>query len=158
MTTIDGFLSERAKAVKFPTPGTEVTGTILAEPFLEQQRDYRTRQPLSWDDGKPKLQMVVELATKLQDGLNDDGKRCLYIKGQMRPAVGKALRDAGVKHPAVGGRLTVRYVGDGPATNGLNAPKLYDVVYEPPQAGPDAPIGAGELGDREPPLDAEPPY
>jgi hypothetical protein len=68
MTSItpDDFLMAAggAPSAKFETPGTSVTGKIT-DLQVRQQTDVRTREPLNWPNGDPKMQLVVTLQTSL---------------------------------------------------------------------------------------------
>jgi hypothetical protein len=67
-----GFLAGGgAKAMRFVTLGDTVTGGIAAQPKTEQQRDFATKQPLTWKDGSPKLHLVVDLQTEEATDAND---------------------------------------------------------------------------------------
>jgi len=100
---------------------------------MQQQRDFTTQAPLVWDDGRPRQQLRVVLATDLRDGDDDNGHRAIYVKGNMQAAVRDAIKAAGASKIEVGGTLAVRYVGDGePPKRGLNAPKEYKAKYEAP--------------------------
>jgi hypothetical protein len=143
---LDG--GRRHKALKFPTVGTEYSGRITAAPELRQQRDYLSKQPMVWPDGEPKMQLVVTLTLDAgcRDGDDDDGKRALFVQGQMRAALSDALAEAGAGVPEVGGHLRVIYVGDEPIA-GLSPAKLYQIDYKPPAT---AAWGAPRLDDDEP--------
>jgi hypothetical protein len=124
-------------SAKFPTIGTKVTGRIIRDPEARQQTDIQTGDPLTFANGDPRMQIVVQLATDERDASIDDdnGDRALYIKGNMLNAVREAVRRAGAKGLEVGGTLTIVYSGDGEAkTRGFNAPKLYTASYTPPSA------------------------
>lgn len=122
-------------ALKFETVGTSYTGTVVAEPTATQQKDFRTQQPETWPDGSPKMQVLVQVSTALRDPQKpeDDGTRTLYIKGkELTNAIRAAVRASGANGIHTGGTLTVTYIGDGQAQNGLNPPKLYAASYQPP--------------------------
>jgi hypothetical protein len=125
-----------APAAKFPTVGTVVTGTVIAEPRATQQVNFRTKAPETWKDGSPKMQVVVKLATNLRDPekADDNGERDLYIKGKnLTDAIRQAVRQSGANGIHTGGVLTVQYIGDGPTDpNADVAPKLYAASYQPP--------------------------
>lgn len=129
------------KSASFPTIGASVTGTIAATPQVRQQTDM-SGNPLHWDNGDPRLQLVVALQTELRDDADDDGIRNLYVKGSKDPksqsmhaAVAAAVQRSGAKGLELGGTLTVTYVADGVAsTRGFNAPKKYEARYERPDA------------------------
>jgi hypothetical protein len=150
MSLAEFFTSGRVRSAQFPTLGASVGGPITEEPKDRQQTDFHTHEPLFWPDGEKKMQVVVTVATDLRDEQDDDGRRRIFIKGQMRDAVAKALKDAGAREPAVGGVLTVTYVDDGkPTDKGLAPPKNYDATYIPPDdyAADDEALGTAELGD-----------
>lgn len=124
-----------APTAKFATIGAVVTGTVLREPEARQQKDFRTQAPETWKDGSPKMMVVVQLGTtdRDPDRADDDGTRMLYIQGKhLTEAVRQAVRASGANGIHTGGQLTVQYVADGQAENGLNPPKLYAARYEPP--------------------------
>lgn len=122
------------KGAKFPDQqfGTTVTGTITEPPELRQQRDFDDNSLKFFDDGNPMMQLVVKLQTSERDPADpdDDGVRAVYVKGQLREAVQKAVRAAGADRLEVGGTLTVRYVRDEPNSRGRGKPKkVYTAQY-----------------------------
>jgi hypothetical protein len=134
--TVEDFLSGGgAPTAKFPTPGTLVKGTVQSA-VVSQQTDIDGTLK-TWDDGNPRMQIVVTLATDDRDASidNDDGTRRLFIKGQMLSALKDALRIAGVKTLEEGGTLGVQYKEDGEQKRaGFNAPKVYVAQYRAPVA------------------------
>jgi hypothetical protein len=136
MTTANDFLmAGGTTSAKFPEPGTTVTGVIVREPEVQQQRDFTSGEPKFWEDGKPmqQLQVILETAERDPSIPDDDGHRAVYVKGQMQKAVKDAVRKSGAKGIAVGGTLAVTYTGDGETTRrGMNPPKLYAATYTPP--------------------------
>jgi hypothetical protein len=136
MTTVESFLSGGgAPTAKFPTKGVTIKGTI--EDLAVTQQTDLNGNPLEWDDGNPRMQLVVTLATDERDAAidDDDGKRRLFVKGGMRTAVKDALKLAGAKTLEVGGTLAVQYKDDGePPRAGFNAPKIYVAQYKAPAA------------------------
>jgi hypothetical protein len=142
-TTADQFLlGGGGKSAKFDTIGASITGTIANPPEVKQQTSMETGQPLTWDNGDPRMQLVVTLQTTLREDEDDDGLRKLYVKGSKDPAsqslhaaVAGAVHAAGAKGLDVGGTLTVTYVADGVAkTRGYNPPKKYTATYKAPDA------------------------
>jgi len=121
-------------SASFLAVGAAVTGVICEPPTVQQQRDFTTGEPKAWDDGNPMLQLVVTLQTdefdaKIED---DDGRRRVYLKNNMKRSVADAVRKSKGKELEVGARLTITYLGDGEATKrGMNPPKLYAADYEP---------------------------
>lgn len=147
MTSANDFLmSGGTTSAKFPEIGATVTGSIIREPEVQQQRDFQTGEPKFWDDGKPMQQLQVVLSTDQRDPENpdDEGERAVYIKGQMQKAVREAVRKSGAKGLAVGGKLTVTYTADGEAKGRLNPPKIYAAAYEPPSVSAEFLAGPAE--------------
>lgn len=104
--------------------GRQVTGVVKSV-SVRQVTSFETGKPEFWDDGQPKRQAVITLATSERDPADgdDDGSRNVYVKmwGEQR----KALAKAGT--PAVGDTLTVRFASLGtPPSRGMNAPKVYE--------------------------------
>lgn len=136
MPSADDFLmgGGGAPAAKFPTPGTSVGGRITEKPTVEQQRDISTGDKKFWSDGNPMMQLVVTVQTTERDPEieEDDGRRRLFVKGQMKNAIADAVRSAGGRGLEVGGTLTVTYSHDGtPSQRGFNPPKQYTAQYIP---------------------------
>ena len=130
----DFLMGGGGRSCTFPNIGDSYTGAITATPEVVQQTSFESGELLYWEDGKPRMQLRVTLDTALKDDDDDDGVRILYIKGQMQQATRDAVRASGAKTLEVGGRLTVRYAGDGEAKGRLNPPKRYEVTYEPASA------------------------
>ncbi len=164
---IEDFFAGGVTAAKFEDKafGTVIGGEIISDPRMQQQRDYTTGDPITYPDGNPAMQMVITVQAyppggQHPDGSDDDGQRAFYIKGQMRTAVGDALRKAGAKAPARGGKLWLRYERDEPVTlkNGRpgNPQKIYAAKYEPP-AQAAAGQFFGDQADTPPPAATRPP-
>lgn len=132
----DFLMSGGIPSAKFPEVGATVTGRITQRPEVQQQRDFDTGELLTWDDGTPRKQVKVVLATDERDPEipDDDGTRAVYVKANLQKAVQQALRKAGARLE-VGGVLTITYVADGEVKRrGMNPPKLYVAEYVPPTA------------------------
>jgi|SRR4029079_16333994 len=131
------------KAFKFEQLGDFVEGEIT-DVELSQQTDMETQAPLTWSDGKPRMQLVVAIQTKLSEGENDDGIRKVYAKGgnyEVASGSGKSMKDAiydamkKAEAPTIveGGWIKIAYTGEGKKTNrGFSAPKLYKAAYKAP--------------------------
>lgn len=138
--SIEDFFAGGVTAAKFPDGafGTVIGGEIIADPRMQQQRDYTTGEPVTYQDGNPAMQMVVVVQTDQYDPdiADDDGQRAFYIKGQMKQAVGEALRKHGEKAPRRGGKLWIKLLEEKPTTlkNGRpgNPQKIYAAKYDPP--------------------------
>lgn len=123
-----------AKSARFEQPGAFVTGRISEQPVVQQQKDFSTGEPLFWNDGQPRMQLSVTLATDQRDpaDADDDGSRRIYVKGQMKQAIQQAVRASGARGLEVGGVLKVTYVRNGTASNPrFNPPKEYAAEYTP---------------------------
>lgn len=131
----DLFFGDSSKSAKFEAVGDTVGGPIVSIGEPRQQTDFKTKEPLTWKDGSPRMQLPVTVQTTLREASNpeDDGKRTLYVKGEMKKAIGDALRTAHAKM-AVGGVLTVTFSGER-ANDGGYPTKLYTATYQPPAAG-----------------------
>lgn len=113
MADIASFLSGGGSYLKWEMPGTKYAGTIT-NVELRQARKFESTELDTWDDGSPKMQVVLTLATDLRDPAieDDDGTRNLSINlwsGQKK-ALAQACKDAGVKQPEVGQRFTAEHV------------------------------------------------
>lgn len=129
----DFLMNTGVPSAKFPAPGTTVRGRITQRPEVQQQRDFDSGELLVWDDGSPRKQIKIVLATDDHDPEvpDDDGTRAVYVKGYMLKAVQSAMRKAKAKLE-VGGELEITYTQDGEVKKrGMNPPKLYSAVYTP---------------------------
>lgn len=126
--------------------GDAFTGVITG---LEtsQVRNYEDSTKLEfWDDGSPKLQVVVTLATEYGDGQEDDGERKLYLFGQKLTAAKTALKEAGLDKLELGTNLTITYSGTKPSSNKkYNDVKLYKIDLKKGTSNPavDTLLGQG---------------
>jgi len=121
--------------------GTTVTGTILSTE-VRQQTDLETGKPMTWENGDPRMQLVVSLQTdqRVPDEPDDDGVRAVYVKGSKAPgsqslhdAVRAAVQAANAKGIEPGGTLTVQLIGTEPSkTRGYNDRKLWAAAYKAP--------------------------
>lgn len=143
MSSADDFFSEGApsaigtiKALG-DKPGTTISGPIVEIGDQVQQKDVTDGSPAFWPDGNPKMMLPVTVATELRDPSipDDDGHRTFWVSGNLKKAIGSALRQAGAKL-ALGGVLQVTFTGYGEAKNkGYNAPREWAVAYTPPAPG-----------------------
>ena len=139
----DWLFGSGAKSFPFESVGDVCTGEITAM-TTRQQTSIDDGKPLYWDNGDPRMMLVITLQTDAQEGEDDDGLRSLYVRGgnytvasgsgsSMATAVRDAVRKSGAKRIETGASLTVKYTGTGKATRGgMNAPKLYTATYRPP--------------------------
>lgn len=124
----------------FKQVGDSVTGTIIDLEEV-QQTSVDTGQPLTWDNGQPRLMYRVDLDTELRNDEFDDGRRSVYLKGARKSesksslaAVLDAVRAAGAGSKLErGGTLTLTYTGNGvPKNPAYTPPKQYSATYRRP--------------------------
>lgn len=139
----------------FEKAGDSVTGTIIAINET-QQTDVASGKPAVWQDGKPKMMLVVELATpEGTKNRSDDGTNTVYVRGAKKPesqsslaaVIGAVKTATGGSAIAKGATLTLTYVGDGAKTNpAFSAPKKYMSTYVAPNVTVtlEAPVAQGE--------------
>lgn len=126
------FYGDPIPTAKFPSVGSTVSGTIV-DLQTAQQQEYGTRKPLFWDDGKPRMQLIITLQTEERNGPDDDGRRKLFVMKGVQVAVRDALTAAGVREPLVGGWISVTWDSEKPSdTPGYNPMKVYTAEYRPP--------------------------
>lgn len=113
-------------------PGITHGGQIVALPAAQQEMDYYTKEPKTWDNGEPKWLIPIHIqADYLKEGDDDDGVRAFYLKYKQLDAAKEAVHKAtGRTQPEVGGHLYLEYCGRQGRT------KLYRGVYSPPGATP----------------------
>ena len=95
-------------SAKFDAHGDCVNGTITETPELRQQTDFDTGAPLFWDDGKPKMQLVVTLAT-IAIGVPDAAATCDAVRVKAAELGGGVTREAG---PVKGGNTIIAFITD----------------------------------------------
>lgn len=122
-------------AFSFKEEGAQVLGKVLAYE-MAQERDFHSKELLTWDDGRPRMQMVITMQSEEHPVTDeDDGKRRLFVKyGAMREAIQKAIKDSGAAS-IIGGRLWVKHSGYGESKkNPTNPPKAYKAKFGPASA------------------------
>lgn len=120
-------LSNRAFFNKESQVGDTVTGTIL-DSEVRQSRDFDDNKLEFWDDGSPRLQLVINIQTDIRDDEDDEGIRSIYVKwhGASRKALLTAVKDGGVQDLVPGDTFTASYIGDGDQPDKKKSkPKLY---------------------------------
>lgn len=137
--TVGGFFgATRGRGISFPNPGDSVSGTIVAVHPPEQATDPSTQAPAFDRNGKPKMQVRIDLETTQRDpeDPDDDGSRTLYVRGWMRGTIADALKEVGETEPKPGGVLTVTFTHqEKPTSPGLSGIKKFSAVYKPPPSG-----------------------
>lgn len=141
---IDDFLfGGGGSAAKFEEMGDMVVGTVVSA-SMQQQTSMDDNKPLFWDNGDPRMQLVIKLQTDERDPSKDedDGIRTVYAKGgnfevaegqgkSLKDAVADALKKAEIKTLDESVKLKVAFTGLGKKTNrGYSAPKLFTAKAE----------------------------
>jgi hypothetical protein len=125
--------------------GDAYTG-VITDLETAQVRNYETGDPEFWEDGNPKLQIVVTLATEYGDGVEDDGERKVYLFGQKLQAAKAAMKEANVTKLEKGFAFTITFAGEKPSSNKkYNNVKLYGITIVPSKSNPavDAVLAVG---------------
>ena len=131
----DFLMAGGVRSAKFDAIGDTVKGVIVERPQLRDQTDIQTGEVKRFRDGNPMKQVVITIMTDppLHEDEDDDGMRRIYVKSQMTHALREALRKAGVRGPAEGGKIAVKFVSEKPPeTRGFSPTKQYQVWYEDP--------------------------
>lgn len=146
-------------AAKFPKDGHKWEGTVTAF-RMSQRTDIESGEPLFWESKRPTeqsklrfpssatdanrcMQLIIEMQCEptgvtwetnqyIEKKLpEDDGMRALYVTGDLQRAVGKALQEAGVPAPEVGGYLEVVRTGSKRIEKTTFVKYLYAARYTP---------------------------
>ena len=135
----DFLFSSGSKAFPFDEVGAICHGTVV-KAEIRQQTAIDTGEALTWPDGRPRMQLVIEVQTDEANGDDDDGVRTLYAKGgnfeiasgdgtSMRDAIADAMKSVGAKSLDPGDEIWVGYTGVGKGRRGYNPPKLYSAKF-----------------------------
>ena len=133
MSAIADALASGGTYLKWEHPGTTYTG-IITDVAMRQSRKYESTDLDTWDDGTPKMQVVLTIATDYRDQSqqDDDGTRMASINlwsGQKK-ALLAACKAAGVPEPQVGQRFTATHVS---GVGNAKSPRIYEYTLA---AGP----------------------
>jgi hypothetical protein len=113
--------------IKFTTPGDSVQGTIK-ELRERQFVGFESKAPEFWNDGSPKLELVVTLQTSLpREDEDDDGLRTFVIKGWgvQRQALREACQKLG-RPIDVGDAFRAQYMRNEAGAKGGFPAKVYE--------------------------------
>ena len=143
-----GDIGGGGKSFPFENIGDAVKGRIVTVE-RRQQRSFDGGEPLTWDDGSPRMLTYIEIQTDLREGDDDEGIRALYAKGgnfeahegkgqAMEKAIVDAVKKAGCKSIDEGAELSVGYTGKAkPTTRGFQPAKLFVAQYKAPVSSVD---------------------
>lgn len=114
--------------------GTSYVGLVardVTNADVQQQTNFQTKQPEFYRDGRPKFVMSVPLRVNPSPQY-PDGEAKLYVRGQMRDELQRAMTEAGVDGAPRGGDLIqVTLVGKRQSGPGLNPANVFAIVYTP---------------------------
>jgi len=142
MGSIAEALAGGSPYLKWENLGTSYEGTIT-DVQLRQARKYESTELDFWDDGTPKMQIVITLQTALRDPERDedDGIRSLSINlwsGQKK-AIVSACKAAGISEPEKGQGFRVTHVS---GVGNAKSPRVYEYVITPAPSGVASALGA----------------
>jgi hypothetical protein len=127
-------LATSAKAFKFENVGDEVSG-VIDSIVVRQVRKFKVNTPVFWDDGRPQEQIVVTIATDLnepdEDTPDDDGMRAVYVKS-WGPQVREFRKGAKALHrlPREGDIFTASFVGLSEEKDKTSGESWKEFIYE----------------------------
>jgi hypothetical protein len=148
--------SDYVPIFKFKDAGVEIGGDIDGPPQLVPLTEYKSDTPKLDKNGNPIMQILLVLATELRDDDDQDGRWRVYVdKPLMKSALLHALKDAGVRTLADGGRLWLKRIDDRQVGSGFAHD--FNAKYTPPQGLGALPGTVGAGGKATEP-DDEPPF
>lgn len=114
--------------------GTFRGGRILRKEE-SQQTKMGTGELMFYTDNKPKMQLILTLATNERSDPTDTGERRLFLKGDMVRAARVAFQGAGAPDLEEGGYYYQAWTSEkAPKQAGWNAQKIYEGIYARPGA------------------------
>lgn len=132
--------------------GDAFTGTIT-DLRTVQVRSYDSGELEFWDDGKPKLQIEVTLATEYIDPTldADDGTRRVYLFGQKLAAAKQEMKSKGLQKLEKDMKFTIKFTGTKPSSNKkYNDVKLYGIEIEEATSNSEVDAILAEIADDKP--------
>lgn len=110
--------------------GTPRGGQIIAKK-ITQQTNAETKQLRFYEgSNKPMMQIVVTLQTRERTDANDDGKRTIYVKGEMLKSARRAFEAKGAKDLEIGAWFYAANTSKNGGRNGKA--NVFDCVYARP--------------------------
>lgn len=129
--------------------GDSIEGLIVRA-GREQMRDFDTGALMEWDNGEPRLESVVVIASDLRrdDIVDDTGERALHLRGG-KPEIAKgsgsigetalknAMRESGLRvEPGMYCKAEITGMAK-PTGRGRNPSKLWTITLSKPEPGID---------------------
>lgn len=144
--SVEQYLAGKTRSAKFENIGDTVAGTVTGSPRMVQRRDYNSNELLFHSDsGKPDMQMALTVQGDPDpNDSEDDGRRTLFVRGQMRAALIEEMRKVGVRAPEDGDHVAVTLVELRPVTLQNGKPgkpqHIHAVVFRKGAQKPDAAV------------------
>lgn len=133
------------KFAKFNQPGDSITIQVTDKWSERQHRTFGTNEPAFYPkSGDPIMDQWIPGMDVNAESEADAPAVIVVDKPKMRQAIGKALLEAGVNEPQIGGTLQVTFTGYGVGQNAANPPKTFEAKYWPAQAA--SGVWGGEQG------------
>lgn len=125
--------------------GTTVSGIVardVTDGDVVADTDPKTQAPKFYRDGRPKFVMKVPLKVQPSQEF-PEGEATLYVRGQMRDELVRAMNEAGASGAPKGGdALTVTLTHRKPSRGGGNPMNVFAISYQPAAGGTGAPSPA----------------
>lgn len=147
MSELDPFGTQTRIGLQFPGKGMEYTGLTVVSVDTQQSTDIKGN-PKTWDDGKPKMEVVVGLQVpedqikgkydydqeEWEEVEDDDFVRYIFCSAGMFTAAKNAMKNAKVRNFEVGGTIErIKHtMTHKPSQVGWKGAKAYEMVYTPP--------------------------
>lgn len=129
--------SPKGKGIKFQSVGDSFTFQINAPVTERQATEFQPGGGGAlkfFPSGDPIMEQVIT-GLDVNAESEEEAAVALYVdKKLLRAAIGRALIEAGVNEPQVGGTLQVTFSGYGHGQNPSNPPKDFTAKYWAPQA------------------------
>jgi hypothetical protein len=114
--------------------GTPRGGQIMDKKITDQTK-LGTNEIIRWPNGEPRKQMELTLQTAERADPQDDGRRRMFIKGDLPRASREAMKTSNARDLEIGGWFYAAWVSSKKATQpGFNDQKVFSAVYAPPGA------------------------
>lgn len=141
----DLFAGEKRLGLQFPKLGTEYKGCRVLSMQQEEQKDLEG-ETKTWSDGKPMMQIVIELQVPGIEELGvwdkhteewvkvdgDDGRRFMFCSGGLFTAMKNARKEIGfpIQEDSL---LDVKFIKTvKPSNPAWNPRKIYEATYTKP--------------------------
>jgi hypothetical protein len=105
-------------------------GGLIVGKSRSQQTDFETKQPKFFQGGRPMMQIALTVQTRERTDANDDGKRTIFVKGDMTRKAAQSFRAVGATDLELGGWFYAAKVSSDGGKNGKG--NVFQTVYARP--------------------------